>query len=184
MSKFTFEPLAVPDLIVVKPTVHGDARGFFLETYRADEFVAAGITNTFVQNNHSHSTQSVLRGLHFQKTHPQAKLIHCVAGGIFDVGVDLRRGSLTYGRWAGVELSSDNHWSLFIPKGFAHGFLVLSPEVDVEYQCDEYYHPEDEGGLLWNDPTVSIAWPISVGSVPLLSGKDQQWPTLAQWEKR
>jgi dTDP-4-dehydrorhamnose 3,5-epimerase len=184
MSKFTFEPLAVPDLIVIKPTVHGDARGFFLETYRADEFAAAGITTTFVQSNHSHSTQGVLRGLHFQKTYPQAKLIRCMAGRIFDVGVDLRPGSQTYSRWAGVELSSGNHWSLFIPKGFAHGFLVLSPEVDVEYQCAEYYHPEDEGGLLWNDPTVSIAWAISVGSVPLLSGKDQQWPTLTQWEKK
>ena len=184
MTKFTFEPLAVPDLIVVKPTVYGDARGFFLETYRADEFAAAGITNTFVQDNHSHSTRGVLRGLHFQKTRPQAKLLRCVTGCIFDVGVDLRPGSHTYGRWAGVELNSDNHWSLFIPKGFAHGFLVLSPEVDVEYQCDVYYHPEDEGGLLWNDPTVGIAWPIPVGSVPLLSGKDQQWPTLAELEKR
>ena len=184
MTKFTFEPLAVPDLILIKPIVHGDTRGFFLETYRADEFAAAGIMNTFVQDNHSHSTQGVLRGLHFQKTHPQTKLIRCVTGRMFDVGVDLRRGSPTYGQWAGVELSGDNHWSLLISKGFAHGFLVLSPEVDVEYQCDEYYHPEDEGGLLWNDPTVGIAWPIPVGSVPLLSGKDQQWPTLAEREKR
>jgi dTDP-4-dehydrorhamnose 3,5-epimerase len=103
---------------------------------------------------------------------------------MFDVGVDLRRGSPTYGQWAGVELSSDNHWSLLIPKGFAHGFLVLSPEVDVEYQCDEYYHPEDEGGLLWNDPTVGIVWPLPVGSMPLLSGKDQQWLTLAEGKER
>lgn len=184
MSKFTFEPLAVPDLIVIKPTVFGDARGFFLETYRADEFAAAGITATFVQDNHSHSTQGVLRGLHCQKTRPQAKLIRCVRGRILDVGVDLRRGSPTYGRWAGAELSGDNHWSLFIPKGFAHGFLVLSPEVDVEYQCDEYYHPEDEGGLIWNDSAVGIAWPLPAGSVPVLSGKDQQWPTLVEWGAR
>jgi len=184
MSKFIFEPLAVPDLILIKPTVYGDARGFFLETYRADEFTAAGIANAFVQSNHSHSTQGVLRGLHFQKVHPQAKLIRCIAGRIFDVGVDLRLSSPTYGRWAGIELSSENHWSLFIPKDFAHGFLVLSSEVDVEYQCDDYYHPEDEAGLLWNDATVGIVWPLPADSIPLMSSKDQQWPTLAQWEKK
>jgi len=184
MTKFTFESLAVPDLIVIKPTVHGDARGFFLETYRADEFAAVGITNPFVQDNHSRSMKGVLRGLHLQKKHPQTKLVRCTSGAVWDVAVDVDPVSPTYGRWAGVELSSDNHWSLFIPKGFAHGFLVLSPEVDVEYQCDEYYHPEDEGGLFWNDPTVGIAWPISVGSVPLLSSKDRRWPTLAARNNR
>lgn len=180
MSKFVFEPLSVPDLVVVKPTVYGDARGFFLENYRINDFVAAGITAAFVQSNQSHSTLGVLRGLHFQKTHQQAKLLRCVAGCIFDVGVDLRPASPTYGRWAGVQLSSTNHWSFFIPKGFAHGFLVLSPEADVEYQCDEYYHPEDEGGVLWNDPAIGVVWPFPAGTRPTLSAKDGAWPTLQQ----
>jgi dTDP-4-dehydrorhamnose 3,5-epimerase len=184
MGGFEFEKQSISGPLVVKPVVHGDARGFFLETYRANEFADHGMTQPFVQDNHSHSARGVLRGMHFQQTYPQAKLLCCLAGAIYDVAVDLRAGSSTYGRWIGVELTSENHWSLFIPRGFAHGFLVLSDEVDVEYKCDDYYHPEDEGGLLWDDPTVGIVWPTLDGMSPLLSGKDMKWPTLDQLGRR
>ncbi|MEH6824473.1 MAG: dTDP-4-dehydrorhamnose 3,5-epimerase [Motiliproteus sp.] len=156
---------------IIEPRVFGDARGFFLETFQADRYAEAGITQPFVQDNHSRSGQGVLRGLHFQKTKPQGKLVRVVRGEVYDVAVDIRLGSPTFGQWEGVVLSDDNKRQYWLPPGFAHGFVVLSDSADFEYKCTDYYDPGDEGCLLWNDPTVGIDWPIAN---PLLSAKDQQ----------
>ncbi|MCQ2363632.1 MAG: dTDP-4-dehydrorhamnose 3,5-epimerase [Acidaminococcaceae bacterium] len=145
---------------VIEPKKFGDARGYFMETYNAEEFKAAGLDYVFCQDNQSSSTRGVLRGLHFQKKHPQAKLVRVISGEVFDVAVDLRKGSKTYGQWVGVTLSKENNRQLMIPRGFAHGFLVLSETAEFVYKCDDVYHPEDEGGLLWNDPTVAVEWPL------------------------
>lgn len=158
----------------------GDKRGYFAETYNQQEFAAAGIPNVFVQDNQSKSSRGVLRGLHFQKTHSQAKLVRVVKGAVFDVAVDLRPQSATYGMWFGVTLTADNMKQFFIPKHFAHGFLVLSEEAEFVYKCDDFYHPEDEGGLMWNDPTVGIEWPIEPDMTLLLSDKDQKHPLLSE----
>ena len=178
MGKFAFQKTSIDGVMVIEPTVFGDARGYFMETYSAAEFSANGITTTFVQDNQSKSRKGVLRGLHFQKKSSQGKLVRVISGEVFDVAVDLRPGSSTYGKWEGVLLSAENKKQFYIPRGFAHGFLVLSEEAEFVYKCDDFYHPEDEGGLLWNDPDVGIEWPISADMNILLSDKDQKNPLL------
>ena len=179
MGKFNFIKTEIEGVVIVEPTVFGDNRGYFMETYNEAEFKAGGIDADFVQDNQSKSRKGVLRGLHFQKTHSQAKLVRVISGAVFDVAVDLRPGSETYGEWVGVELTAENKRQFFIPKQFAHGFLVLSDEAEFVYKCDDFYHPEDEGGLAWNDPTVGVEWPISPGMEVLLSEKDKKNPPLA-----
>ncbi len=179
MGKFNFIKTEIDGVVIVEPTVFGDNRGYFMETYNEAEFKAGGIDADFVQDNQSKSRKGVLRGLHFQKTHSQAKLVRVISGAVFDVAVDLRPGSETYGEWVGVELTAENKRQFFIPKQFAHGFLVLSDEAEFVYKCDDFYHPEDEGGLAWNDPTVGVEWPISPGMEVLLSEKDKKNPPLA-----
>lgn len=178
MSNFTFHESEIKGVYTIDVKTYGDARGYFMETYKEDDFKAAGIDCCFVQDNQSSSRKGVLRGLHFQKTHPQAKLVRVLTGEVFDVAVDLREGSETYGKWVGVLLSGENHRQFFIPRGFAHGFLVLSDYAEFAYKCDDFYHPEDEGGIIWNDPGIGIKWP-EVGEV-MLSKKDQNFPTLAE----
>ena len=163
---------AIPEVIRVEPQVFGDARGFFMETFRADQMAAAGISGNFVQDNHSGSRKNILRGLHYQIRQAQGKLVRAVSGEIFDVAVDLRRSSFTFGRWTGEILSADNKRMLWIPPGFAHGFYVLSDWADVLYKTTEYYSPEWERTLIWNDPTVGIRWPIPAGLEPIISSKD------------
>lgn len=153
----------IEGLYVIEPTVHGDARGYFTETYNQRDFHEAGLTMTFVQDNQSGSTKGVLRGLHFQKEFPQGKLVRVINGSVFDVAVDLREGSDTYGKWYGLELTAENKKQFYIPEGFAHGFLVLSERAEFCYKCTDFYHPGDEGGLAWNDPQIGIQWPGVVG---------------------
>ena len=178
-GNFTFFSTSIDGVTVVEPKSYGDRRGYFMETYKQSDFIAGGITCDFVQDNQSSSTRGVLRGLHFQIEHPQAKLV------VFDVAVDLREGSETWGQWEGVVLSADNHRQLFIPRGFAHGFLVLSDEAEFCYKCDDVYHPGDEGGLMWNDPEIGIEWPALEGddafdaSKVVLSDKDKLHPSLS-----
>ena len=163
-------------VLVIEPNSFGDARGFFLETFQAERYrELAGIDLPFVQDNHSRSSRGVLRGLHAQRAHPQGKLVRVARGEVFDVAVDIDPTSKTFGRWVGVHLSDENHRQLWIPPGYAHGFVVLSDVADFEYKCTDLYHPEDEIGLIWNDPHVSIDWPISD---PLISEKDARLPTL------
>lgn len=168
----------IEGVYVIEPKVFGDSRGFFMETYNEDDFKKAGLNYSFVQDNHSKSHKGVLRGLHFQKNHPQAKLVRVIKGEVFDVTVDLRKNSPTYGKWFGEILSSDNKKMLMIPKGFAHGFLVLSDEAEFVYKCDDLYHPEDEGGIMYNDPDINISWP-DTGTIEL-SEKDKKHPTLKE----
>lgn len=180
----------IEGLCVITPAVHGDSRGYFMETYSQRDMVEAGIDITFVQDNQSMSTKGVLRGLHFQKNFPQTKLVRVIKGSVFDVAVDLRKDSKTYGKWYGLELTEENKKQFLIPKGFAHGFLVLSEVAEFCYKCDDFYHPNDEGGLAWNDPTIGVVWPgvigeytgtasaegYSVDGISLnLSDKDQKW---------
>lgn len=176
MGKFKFNTTDINGVYIIEPTVFGDNRGYFMETYNSDEFKAGGIDTLFVQDNQSKSKKGVLRGLHFQKTYPQGKLVRVISGEVFDVAVDLRKNSKTYGKWVGVILSEENKKQFFIPRGFAHGFLVLSDSAEFTYKCDEFYHPEDEGGLLWNDETVGIEWP-EINEV-LLSEKDKLNPAF------
>ncbi len=177
MSNFTFEPTKIKDVFIVTPKVFGDSRGYFMETYSEKDFQAAGLNYTFVQDNQSSSTKGVLRGLHFQKSRPQAKLVRVLSGEVYDVAVDLRENSETYGKYVGVLLSGENKKQLLIPRGFAHGFLVVSETAEFAYKCDDFYHPEDEGGLLFSDETVNIAWP-KLDCEFNLSEKDQLHPTL------
>lgn len=163
----------LPEVLVIEPTVHGDARGFFQETYHAERYAELGIDMVFVQDNHSRSGAGILRGLHYQLKHPQGKLVRVTQGAAFDVVVDIRKGSPRFGRWVGVTLSEDNFQQLYVPPGFAHGFCSLSERVDFLYKCTDYYHPEDEQGVLWNDPYIGIAWPAINGEYRL-SEKDQQ----------
>lgn len=173
----TLEDTALPGVVLVRPRVHGDARGFFLETWREDRYAALlGDGQRFVQDNHSRSRRGVLRGLHFQTRRPQGKLLRCVRGEIFDVAVDIRPDSDTFGHWVGVRLSEENKHQLWVPPGFAHGFQVLSDSADVEYKCTDYYDPEGEGGVRWDDPGLSIEWPLAD---PLVSEKDRHLPGLA-----
>lgn len=176
MSNFTFSPTDIPGVQTVDVKSFGDARGYFMETYRAADFAAAGITDAFVQDNQSCSHRGVLRGLHFQKRHQQAKLVRAISGEIFDVAVDLRRSSATYGHWVGVVLSAENRRQLYIPRGFAHGFQVLSEQAVFAYKCGDVYHPEDESGLRYDDADIGIVWPGQ--DTPILSEKDQNWPAL------
>jgi dTDP-4-dehydrorhamnose 3,5-epimerase len=169
------EPSTLPGVLVIEPNVHEDSRGFFLETYHAKRYGEVGITGPFVQDNHSRSIGGTLRGLPLQLRRPQGKLIRVIEGEIFDVAIDVRRGSPTFGRWAGVHLSASNFKQCFIPPGFAHGFCVVSPVAQVEYKCTDLYDPDDELGIAWNDPTIGIAWPVSA---PNLSPRDSRHLTL------
>ena len=178
MGNFKFTETKIKDVFIIEPKVFGDNRGYFLETYKKSDFIEAGLCYDFVQDNQSSSHKGVLRGLHFQKKHPQAKLVRVLFGEVFDVAVDLRKGSETYGQWIGVLLSGDNKKQFMIPRGFAHGFVVLSDYAVFAYKCDDFYHPEDEGGILWNDPDIAIEWP-KVGKI-LLSEKDKNNPVLAE----
>lgn len=167
-----FRPTEIPDVIVVEPRVFGDERGFFLETWERRKFAAAGIDADFVQDNHSASCRHVLRGLHYQLARPQGKLVRVVVGEVFDVAVDLRSTSPTFGKWVGLHLSAENKRILWIPPGFAHGFLTLSERAEFVYKCTDYYDPTSERSLLWNDPKLGIAWPLPAGATPLVSAKD------------
>ena len=167
-----FVATEIPDVVVIEPKVFGDSRGFFMETWRADEFARAGLHMTFVQDNHSRSGQGVLRGLHYQVQRPQGKLVRAIEGAVFDVAVDLRRRSRTFGKWVGRVLSADNKLQLWIPPGFAHGFYVLGESAETVYKCTEVYVPEHDRCLLWNDPDLAITWPLSDGQAPTLSPKD------------
>ncbi|MCD6454981.1 MAG: dTDP-4-dehydrorhamnose 3,5-epimerase [Candidatus Aminicenantes bacterium] len=178
MSKFKFKRLEIPDVILIEPTVFEDQRGFFLESYNLKEFEAFGINVNFVQDNHSRSKKGVIRGLHFQKGKmAQAKLVRVVKGEIFDVAVDIRKGSSYYGKWVAVTLSENNKRMLFIPEGFAHGFCVLSEEADVLYKASNFYSPEHEGGIRWDDPDLAIPWPVDN---PIVSLKDRNLPFLSK----
>lgn len=175
MGKFKFNATDIEDVYVIEPTVYGDERGYFMETYSEEEFKDAGLDYNFVQDNQSSSRKGVLRGLHFQKNHPQAKLVRVLSGEVFDVAVDLRDGSDTYGKWVGVLLSADNKKQLMIPRGFAHGFLVVSDTAEFAYKCDDVYHPEDEGGVMYD--SCGIEWP-EIDVEPILSEKDMKHPKL------
>ena len=173
-------PTELPGVLLVEPTVLSDARGFFVESWQRDRFAAAGIEGPFVQDNHSQSGPWTLRGLHAQLRQPQGKLVRVVEGEIFDVAVDIRRGSPHFGRWTGVVLSADNFRQLYIPAGFAHGFCVLSEVAEVEYKCSDVYVPSDEITIAWNDPAIGIGWPLPAGVEPVLSEKDRVAPALAE----
>lgn len=198
MGQITVEKNAagIEGLCIITPAVHGDDRGYFMETYSQRDMEEAGIDITFVQDNQSMSVKGVLRGLHFQKQYPQTKLVRVIKGSVFDVAVDLRSGSATYGKWYGIVLTEENKKQFLIPRGFAHGFLVLSETAEFCYKCDDFYHPNDEGGLAWNDPEIGIIWPEVTGvyqgtasaqgygmadGTPLtLSQKDQKWSGLQE----
>lgn len=183
-GNFTFTQTSIEGVTIVDVKSYGDDRGYFMETYKQPDFVAGGIDVDFVQDNQSSSVKGVLRGLHFQINHPQSKLVRVVSGEVFDVAVDLRPGSATYGKWEGVILSAENKRQFFIPRGFAHGFLVLSDTAEFCYKCDDIYHPNDEGGLMWNDPEIGIVWPAMQGdevfdeSKIILSDKDKVHPAF------
>ncbi|MCL2884112.1 MAG: dTDP-4-dehydrorhamnose 3,5-epimerase [Oscillospiraceae bacterium] len=191
MGQFTFTDAPLAGMFSVEPAVHGDARGYFMETYSAQDFAAAGHALTFVQDNQSSSSRGVLRGLHFQKKNPQGKLVRVISGEVFDVGVDIRPGSVTFGRWFGMILSADNKKQLFVPEGFAHGFLVLSDTAEFQYKCTRFYDPTDEGGLRWNDPDIGVQWPHMRGAADtaagemeiVLSEKDKVQPTWEEFVK-
>ncbi len=173
MGNFKFTETELKDCFIVEPKVFGDDRGFFMETYNKKAFEEAGYTMEFVQDNHSKSRKGVLRGLHFQKTKPQGKLVRVISGEVFDVAVDLRKDSETYGKWFGLYLNSENKKQLYVPEGFAHGFLVTSDEAEFCYKCTDFYDPTDEGGLLWNDETIGIDWPLDRVEEVALSEKDK-----------
>lgn len=175
MSKITVTRCDIEGLCVIEPKVFFDDRGYFVETYNQNDFREEGLNMVFVQDNQSMSVKGVLRGLHFQKEHPQGKLVRVLKGKVFDVAVDLRQGSQTYGKWFGVELSDVNKKQFYIPEGFAHGFLVMSEEAVFAYKCTDFYHPGDEGGILWNDSDLGIKWPIPEGMQLIMSDKDRNW---------
>ncbi|MBR6406511.1 MAG: dTDP-4-dehydrorhamnose 3,5-epimerase [Lachnospiraceae bacterium] len=169
----------IEGLCVIEPTVHRDERGYFVETYNENDMKAEGLTMRFVQDNQSMSQKGVLRGLHFQKQFPQGKLVRALRGSVFDVAVDLRKGSATYGKWFGVVLSEENMKQFYIPEGFAHGFYVMSDTAIFAYKCTDFYHPGDEGGLLYSDPEIGIDWPIDPDAPLIISEKDRKWSGLA-----
>ena len=199
MGQIKVTKCPIEGLYIIEPAVHGDSRGYFMETYSLRDMQEAGLSMTFVQDNQSMSVKGVLRGLHFQKQYPQGKLVRVIKGSVFDVAVDLRAGSQTYGKWYGVELTEENKKQFYIPEGFAHGFLVLSDIAEFCYKCTDFYHPGDEDGLAWNDPTIGIQWPQVTGNysgsasgegytlsdgTPLnLSEKDQKWQCLPEQER-
>lgn len=178
MGKFTFHKTPIKDLYVIEPTVFGDHRGYFMETYNKNDFFEAGLTMEFVQDNESFSSKGVLRGLHFQKTKPQGKLVRVTQGEVFDVAVDLRKSSETYGQWYGVILSAEKKNQFYVPEGFAHGFLVLSETATFVYKCTNFYDPSDEGGLAWNDASIGVEWPITQDMTVSLSEKDKKNPAF------
>lgn len=181
MGKFKFIETKIKDLYIIESTVFGDNRGYFMETYNKDEFFSAGLQYEFIQDNQSSSKKGVLRGLHFQKAYPQAKLVRVLKGTVYDVAVDLRKNSQTYGQWQGVLLSEENKRQFMIPRGFAHGFLVVSDYAEFAYKCDDRYHPEDEGGIAYNDPYLAIDWMEQLGEGKIvLSEKDKKLPTLQE----
>ena len=171
----------IEGLCIIEPTLHGDSRGYFMETYNKNDMAEAGLTMEFVQDNQSASTKGVLRGLHFQKQHPQGKLVRVINGTVFDVVVDLRSHSETYGKWFGEILSAENNKQFYIPEGFAHGFLVLSDTAEFCYKCTDFYHPNDEGGLAYNDPDIGVQWPIPEDMELILSDKDQKWESFKEY---
>lgn len=168
----------IKGLCVIEPEVHLDARGYFMESYNQKDMQDTGLHVNFVQDNQSGSVKGVLRGLHYQKEYPQGKLVRVIRGAVFDVAVDIRKDSATYGKWYGIELSEENRKQLYIPKGFAHGFLVLSERAEFCYKCTDFYHPGDEGGIAWNDPILGIQWPEVEGGY-ILSEKDKKWKGLS-----
>lgn len=177
-----FIPTEIPDVVIIEPKVFGDARGFFMETYQKDAFTRAGIGLDFVQDNHSGSRGSTLRGLHYQIRHAQGKLVRAIAGEIFDVVVDIRRSSPTFGQWTGVHLSAENKRQVWVPPGFAHGFYVVSDWAELTYKATDFYAPQWERTLIWNDPQINIRWPFPAGSEPLLSEKDARGASFAEAE--
>ena len=181
MGKITVETCGIEGLKVIVPKVFGDERGYFMETYHYEDYKAAGIDQVFVQDNQSSSRKGVLRGLHFQKEFPQDKLVRVLSGEVFDVAVDLREGSATFGKWFGVVLSAENKKQFFIPKNFAHGFLVLSDYAEFAYKCTDFYHPNDEGGILYNDLEIGVEWPVPEGMELIMSEKDQKWGGIREY---
>jgi dTDP-4-dehydrorhamnose 3,5-epimerase len=177
-----FEPTRLPEVVLIKPRVFGDARGFFFESWHEERFSAAGIALPFVQDNHSHSTRHTLRGLHYQILQPQGKLVRVTRGEVFDVAVDIRRSSPRFGQWVGVVLSDANRHMLWAPPGFAHGYLALSDEIDFVYKCTNYYAPEHERAIRWDDPDLGIRWPLPADVAPILSGKDAVAPLFSHAE--
>lgn len=171
--------LEIPGALLIEPQLFGDQRGLFCETFHVQRYAEAGITDRFVQDNYSRSVRGTLRGLHFQEPHAQGKLVMVVEGSVYDVIVDIRKGSPTFGKWHGVDLSSDNYRQLYVPPGCAHGFCVTSEQAGFLYKCTDFYSPKDERGIIWNDPALAIVWPISA---PVLSAKDQAYQTLAAME--
>lgn len=178
IGNFNFIETFIDGVFIIEPRKYGDNRGYFMETYKKSDFQKAGLNYDFIQDNQSKSKKGVLRGLHFQKQFPQAKLVRCIEGKVFDVCVDLRKKSPTFGKWVGVVLSAEECNQFMIPRGFAHGFVVLSETATFCYKCDELYHPEDEGGIMWNDPDIDIEWPLKEGV--LLSEKDKSHPLLRE----
>ena len=180
MGQIKVETCFIDGIKVITPEVFGDERGYFMETYRKDQFTEAGIDVDFVQDNQSSSTKGVLRGMHFQINYPQAKLVRVIKGRVYDVAVDLRTGSETFGKWFGVELSAENKKMLFIPRGFAHGFLVLSDTAEFVYKCDDFFHPGDDGGLRYNDPAIGIVWPDEIKEDEMnINERDRNWTDFA-----
>ena len=182
MGQFQFTKTGIEGLVVVEPKVFGDNRGYFMETYNYNDFKAAGLDMVFVQDNQSKSKKGVLRGLHFQKKNPQGKLVRVVSGEVYDVAVDLRKGSDTYGKWYGVLLSAENKKQFYVPEGFAHGFVVMSETAEFVYKCTRFYDPSDEGGLMWNDPEIGIDWPVPENAELLLSEMVQHHQPLKDFE--
>jgi dTDP-4-dehydrorhamnose 3,5-epimerase len=177
-----FEPTRLPEVVLIKPRVFGDDRGFFFESWNEQQFGRAGIAAHFVQDNHSHSSRHTLRGLHYQIQQPQGKLLRVSRGEVFDVAVDVRRGSPRFGQWVGAHLSASNHHFLWVPPGFAHGYLALTDEVDFLYKCTDFHAPDYERVIRWNDPALAIEWPLPDGAAPLLSGRDQAAPAFEDAE--
>ena len=177
-----FEPTAIAEVVLIRPKVFGDARGFFMESWERRKFAAAGLDREFVQDNHSRSGRHILRGLHYQILKPQGKLVRVTSGTVFDVAVDIRRASPTFGRWVGVTLSAENHHMLWVPPGFAHGYLVLSDSADFLYKVTDFWAPEQERAIRWDDPAVGVRWPLPAGAQPVLSGKDAAAPLLGDAE--
>lgn len=178
MGKFKIQTCEIEGLYIIEPTVFKDERGYFVETYNQQDFAEAGLNMKFVQDNQSMSVRGVLRGLHYQKQFPQGKLVRVIRGEVYDVAVDIRKKSQTYGKWYGVKLSAENKRQFYIPEGFAHGFLVLSGEAEFAYKCTDFYHPGDEGGILYNDEEIGIDWPVTEDMELIISDKDKKWSGL------
>lgn len=183
MSKLKITKCEIDGLYIIEPKIFYDDRGYFMESYNQNEFEELGLNMKFVQDNESKSKKGVLRGLHFQKNYPQGKLVRVIKGAVYDVAVDIRKESNTFGKWVGVELSEENKKQFYIPEGFAHGFLVLSDEAQFVYKCTDFYHPEDEGGIIYNDSFINISWPISENMEIKISEKDKKWGGIEEYAK-